>query len=68
MQIPGTIIWKDVRLIFSWWGYKNIVRVSKVVENIIVDEKGNQYHVNLNLLSSIFEPKSEGYSLEKLKN
>lgn len=66
-QLPISIIWKSVQIRFADWWSQKINKIKKINWNTIIDEKWNSYHINLEKIWSIFEPKSENYTFKDFK-
>lgn len=66
-NLPISIIWKSIQIRFiNWWSQK-INKIKKINWNEIYDEKWNIYHINLEKVGSIFEPKSKNYKFKDFK-
>lgn len=66
-SLPISIIWKSIQIRFiNWWSQK-INKIKKINWNEIYDEKWNIYHINLDKIWSIFEPKSKNYKFKDFK-
>lgn len=66
-KLPISIIWKSVQIRFTnWWNLK-INNIHSIKENVIFDKKWNKYHLNLDEVWSIFEPKSKKYNFKDFK-
>ena len=60
-ELPTSIIWKSIQIRFINWWWIKINWVKKINNNEITDNKWNIFHVNLEKIWSIFEPKSKNY-------
>lgn len=63
-KLPISILWKSIQIKFSEWGNQKINKVKKINWNEITDEKWNIFHINLEKVGSIFEPKSKRYRFD----
>lgn len=63
-KLPISILWKSIQIKFSEWGNQKINKVKKINWNEITDEKWNIFHINLEKVWSIFEPKSKRYRFD----
>ncbi len=63
-NLPISIIWKSIQIRFSDWWNQKINKIKKINWNEIYDEKWNVYHINLEKIWSIFEPKSKNYKFK----
>lgn len=65
-ELPKSIIWKSVKIRFiNGWSQK-INTISEVKWNQVMDFLWNIYHLNLEKIWSIFEPKSQNYKFKDL--
>ena len=60
---PQDPIWKDVRVTAIAWGFQNVIWVTEIGDNYIVDAQGNTFTFQVQNVFAWFIPKSEKYSL-----
>ncbi|RKW20175.1 hypothetical protein D8B46_10010 [Candidatus Gracilibacteria bacterium] len=63
-ELPTSIIGKSIQIRFINGGGIKINGVKKINNNEITDNKGNIFHINLEKVGSIFEPKSKRYRFD----